>query len=365
MLTFALVVQGGGASAQYGYPVGYGAYGWGGWGGGGETVQGSIARGLGVFAAGAGQYNQQTAIANSINTDTVMRWNQYCYESSVNAARNERARMARRQYGTVKAQEQLYKRLRDEPTPDDVEKGDALNVALEEINNPAVYTKALKGANVKVGGDVIRDIPFQYAAAAITTSFHQIVAGDPPAVLKGPDFVDERAAIKPLGALIRKQLDEGSNPDPETVKKALSIVDAVEAKADRILPRNSPDRVAADKYLKSLHGLLAMLQTPAINVLLSGVENRPDATLGELLNFMTSFNLRFGPSATPRQRDVYKMLYPMLDNLRDQVAPALASTAPPKSTGTEAGEFFSGMQYEDLKKKAPPPPPAAGNVNPK
>src|SRR5262249_3829406 len=74
MLTSALVVQGGGASAQYGYPVGYGAYGWGGWGGGGETVQGSIARGLGVFAAGAGQYNQQTAIANSINTDTVMRW---------------------------------------------------------------------------------------------------------------------------------------------------------------------------------------------------------------------------------------------------------------------------------------------------
>src|SRR6185437_1421945 len=60
-------VQGGAAWAQYGrymYPRGYGGYGWGGWGGG-ETVQGSIARGMGAYAAGAGYYNQQTAVANS------------------------------------------------------------------------------------------------------------------------------------------------------------------------------------------------------------------------------------------------------------------------------------------------------------
>ena len=37
------------ARAQYRYPGGYG--GWGGWGGGGSTVQGSVARGMGVYAA--------------------------------------------------------------------------------------------------------------------------------------------------------------------------------------------------------------------------------------------------------------------------------------------------------------------------
>ena len=36
---------------------------------------------------GAGYYNQQTAVANSINTDTVMRWNKYVYESQMNANR--------------------------------------------------------------------------------------------------------------------------------------------------------------------------------------------------------------------------------------------------------------------------------------
>ena len=77
--------------AQYGgyYPGGYG--GWGGWGGGG-TVAGDTARGLGAFAAGAGQYNVDTAQAASINTDTTMRWNNYVWSrDSVAASQRERA----------------------------------------------------------------------------------------------------------------------------------------------------------------------------------------------------------------------------------------------------------------------------------
>src|SRR3954451_24588408 len=64
------------AQVGYGYYPGYGAYGWGGWTG---TVQGNIARGLGYFNMAVGAYNRQTAIANAINADTVMRWNQYVY----------------------------------------------------------------------------------------------------------------------------------------------------------------------------------------------------------------------------------------------------------------------------------------------
>src|SRR5206468_1518000 len=71
-----LALTSGAARAQYGYPVG--RYGFGGWGGG-STVQGDIARGLGNLAAGAGAYNEQTAVANSINADTVMRLNHYIY----------------------------------------------------------------------------------------------------------------------------------------------------------------------------------------------------------------------------------------------------------------------------------------------
>jgi hypothetical protein len=365
------VVQWGACQAQYDrylYPRGYAGYGWGGWGGGGGgTVQGSIARGMGAFAAGAGVYNVQTAQANAINANTVMAWNQYMYESQQTANRAERERLARRQFGTTEAHDKIYNRLRNTPDLRDINQGDALNVALDEINDPRVYTRSLELANVKIGGELIRDIPFQHAAAAITTSFHQITQGPPPPVLLTPEFETRRLALKALGQEIRKQLDEGKTPDPATTAKALTLVNEAEARVDKTLPRNSRDRVEADKYLKSVHGLLTMLQTPAINVLLSGVEKRPEATLGELLTFMNAFNLRFGPAKTDRQRQVYSALYPKLVALRDQIATLVAAkNAPPKVKGTEPGEFFSGMNDEDLKKKAPAPSaPAAPSPKPR
>ncbi len=71
---------------------------------------------------------------------------------------------------------------------------------------------------------------------------------------------------------------------------------------------------------------------------------------------MNAFNLRFGVAQTARQKEVYEALYPKLVALRNQVAPTPAAPTPGSSAGTEAGEFFSGMAYDDLRKKAPAPP---------
>ena len=62
-----ILISAGNARAQSGYPGGYGGYGWGGWG---STIQGSTAAGLGYFNMGRGAYNEQTAVARSINNDT-------------------------------------------------------------------------------------------------------------------------------------------------------------------------------------------------------------------------------------------------------------------------------------------------------
>ena len=357
----ALACQGGEACAQYGYPVGYGGYGWNGWGGGGgggQTVQGNMARGLGAYAAGAGYYNEQTAVARSINADTVTKFNEYMWESQVLANRRERERMAQRGRKTNETQAALEKRLRDDPTPADIYRGDALNVAVEQINDPRVYTKALSAAKAKIGGEAIRDIPFQHASDAITTSIHQITQGPLPAALKAPAYEADRAAMKAVGAKIRGQIEKDGKPDPATIDEAITVVDGLESKVDADLPRNTRPRNDADKYLKALHGLLGMLKTPAMDFLLSGVEKRPDATLGDLLTFMASCNLRFGPAVTPRQKLVYDQIYPELDALRDQVAKVdVDGKAIKGDNHAAAGEFFSGMPYEDLRKRAPAPPP--------
>ena len=80
------------ARAQWGYPGGFGMCGWGGWGV--DTPEGSLARGMGAYAAGAGFYNKATAIADSINADTIMRFNEYIYESNKEANRRYQARIA-------------------------------------------------------------------------------------------------------------------------------------------------------------------------------------------------------------------------------------------------------------------------------
>jgi soluble cytochrome b562 len=330
--------------------------------GAGQTPQGDIARGLGAYAMGAGYYNQQTAVANSINADTVMRWNQYVYESQMNANRLRAARLAADRSQTNQAADQIRERLRNNPERADIYRGDALNAALDEINDPRVYSKTLQGGQVKIGGEMIRNIPFQSASAAITMSIHQLVKGGPPKALLKPEFAADREAIRALGQEIRKQIDDDNAPDKATIGKMLAAINQAEANVDKLLPKNTKDRNEADRYLKALHGLIAMLDTPAIDLILAGVEKRPDATVGELLGFMNAFNLRFGPATTPKQREVYDALYPKLVDLRNQIAPALAATSAAPASGTEPGEFFSGMSYQDLQKKAPAPqPPAPSN----
>ena len=118
-LVLILSVTGGSARAQYGW-------GWGGWGGWGETPQGSIARGLGALYAGEGMYNQQTAVARSINEDTWQRWNQYLYLSNEEATRKY---LSKKNYDIQKNKDSynsIVKRLQDAPTAKDVDDGDAL-----------------------------------------------------------------------------------------------------------------------------------------------------------------------------------------------------------------------------------------------
>ncbi len=353
------------AWGQY-YPRGYGGYGWGGWGGGAQTPQGNMARGMGAYAAGAGYYNEQTAVARSINANTAMRYNEYMYQSNQEAKRQHHEMLSADKSRNLAAYDKTQERLRDHPDRHDIETGDALNAAVDVIEDPRIYGKALQGSQTKIGGEMIRNIPFRYAPGAITVSIQHLTQGDPPSALMGAEFAEDRAAFKGLGQEIRKDLKNGETPNPETVKKALAVINAAEAKADRILERNTKDRNDVDRYLKALHGLLGMLNTPALDILLSGVEQHPDATLGQLLAFMSAYNLRFGEATTPGQKQLYSALYPQLLALRDEVTPALSGAGPlPKPNANAVGDFFQGMDYQDLKKKAPapaPPPQPGGGV---
>ena len=338
-------------------------YGGGYWGGGGaafggSTPQGDFARGAGMYAMGMGQYNVQTAQARSINANTAMQWNQYMYNSRVQAAQIYRAKNARDQAREKGDYNAIQARIRNSPNSIDIANGNALNVAFDELAEPKVFQNSVYyGSKVKLGGEAIRDIPFQYASAGISTSVHELTRGNPPAALMKDAFGPDRDQIKAITAELRKEGEELGTHKPETIKKAKDQIMATKAKVEATLPKNSQEFRDAEKYIKALYGLASMLETPAVNVLLAGVEKRPDATIGDLFGFMAAYNLRFGAAETPRQREVYNMLYPMVDKIRDEIVPVPGSAPPANSNNADApAAVFGEMGYNH--NATPPPPPA-------
>ena len=279
----------------------------------------------------------ETAQANAINANTAMQFNQYVYQSRLESQRIYHAKLARDKTRSEKGAEAVRVRLRDNPNEVDIARGDALNVAMDELSDPKIFAKAVYFAGKKkVGGEAIRDIPFPYASAAISVSVHQLTQGGRPRASRTTRRSTPTAtALRALAAELRKEGDETGTHKPETIQKAKAQILATKAKIEATLPRDSADRVAADKYIKALYGFVKMLETPAVNVLLAGVEKHPDASLGDLMQFMANFNLRFGAAQTPRQKEVYRQLYPMLVQVRNEVVPPRAR--PPRPSPRPSG----------------------------
>lgn len=326
---------------------------------GGTTVQGDASRGAAEYAMGLGQYNVDQANAMAMNSNTLMQWNQYLYQSRLESARSYHAKQAKADAKRREGAEAVRARLRNQATAEDISRGDALNVLLDELSDPKLAAKvASDGARFKIGGGAVRNIPFQYASAAISVSARQLVDGDPPAAFKDPKFADDRNALRTLADELKKEGQELGTHKPETIKKAKDQILATRAKVETVLPKGSADRQAAERYLKALYALTRMLETPAVNLLLAGVEKRPDATLGDLLKFMSGYNLRFGLASTPPQREVYAAIYPQLHKLAQDVAAgnAASETAGPASSESAPIAVFGGMTYDQLDGKLPTSP---------
>jgi len=230
-IVLTLAALSGQARAQWGYghyPYGYGGYGWGGWGG---TAQGDIARGLGYFNMGAGIYNRQTAIARSINTDTEIRWNQYVYLSQKEATREYFARRDAAIAKDKNAYDALMKRIQDNPTARDVENGDALNAALDQLSDPRIHSSALRMADAPIAARSIREIPFRNASEAVTFSLAQLKASSQwPAVLLEPRFASERADFETLVDEVRKENADNGQIAPGTLSKLRGVASRLKDK---------------------------------------------------------------------------------------------------------------------------------------
>jgi len=352
------------ARAQFYYPggYGYGGYGFGGWS---ETPQGSIAQGLGAYAAGQGVYNYDNAVSGSINEDTVVRYNQYLYNSMLEARRRYNREHANRLKLSDAQYQSRLARIRDNPSGDDIDSGDALNMILDQMSDPKVMQgSSLRLANGPVSSQAIRDIPFRDETDAITLSLDEMT--DPknwPAPLRSDAFRPEREAYqKAIDEALEE--DKGGSLKPETIARVRNAVAALYQKVGETIPKTKrPDYTDSMNYLKGLAGMSRMLERPNVEAVLAELEKVQSTTVGNLLAFMHTYNLRFAPATTPKQRAIYRDLMPSLVQARDRIvgrpgdANANANATPPRPVENPTA-LFHGLDPTHLNPPANPNPPA-------
>jgi len=354
-LGVALVLAASAVEARAQYYPGYGNYGWGGWGGGGATVEGSMARGLGYYDVGVGERNELDAEAASINENTIARWNQYVYLSQQEANRREYLRRARLQNRDSRSGDAYYQRIRDNPQVGDIESGDALNVVLNQLTDPRVHSSALRMAKDTIPAKAIAEIPFANASEGITLSLHQLTASEWPSLLQVPELADAREAYKKAIDQALKEDEEGT-VSAETLELLRATVGQIRARLEPIranlssLPPAERARFTeASNYVRTLAGMAKMLENPRTEKVLAELKKVDETTVGSLLGFMHTYNLRFGRADTPAQREVYDRLFPLLVATRDKIVKE-ADDRPSdyKASGDHPAEFFSGMHLDDL-----------------
>jgi hypothetical protein len=154
---------------------------------------------------------------------------------------------------------------------------------------------------------------------------------------------------------------DGGQVSPETLNKLRALANRLREKLAAMPLDDRAENQEAFNFIKTVFALTRMLERPDIERVLEELKKIDKTSIGNLLAFMHTFNLRFGPATTQRQREVYRELYPILDQTRDRVLgeAKLDNTGTGKTNNGKLHDFFSGMELEHIrgKNQNPTPPP--------
>ena len=106
-----------------------------------------------------------------------------------------------------------------------------------------------------------------------------------------------------------------------------------------------PGDTDANTFLKTLAGLVRLLERPDATDAFNQLRTIQTTTLGNLIAFMEIYNLRFGAATTPRQRAVYRDLFAKINVVRDQVVKQIKAEENPSflSNLNPVFDFFSQL----------------------
>ena len=135
-----------------------------------------------------------------------------------------------------------FQRLRDNPDSFDIQSGSALNVVLDELTNPRVFTQVVQKATQPIDSQLVRNIVFQYAPKMIAISLEDLSArGMPDALATNPAFEADRNAIKALIAKAEQEADSENRVSVETLRSCRAAIKALQDKVAATFPQGTPE----------------------------------------------------------------------------------------------------------------------------
>ena len=280
----------------------------------GSTVQGEAARGEGVAYKGAAVLYLNAAKARSIDADIQMRFNEYVYRSYQEHLRQRAQKLA----GTAAKRSvnlaEVQKRLREAPTESDIASGDALNVLVAELANPAIPLANWDRARTELPDGAAATAPFQYASSGGVLSLRRLKVGDSwPVALRYRALEPQRLAYERASSALL-DLCRHHALTPEAVEAVGLAARDLKSKAAGAIPASSAEyRKAALRTADLLEGAArALTRSDYVEDLLAELDGFRGAAVADLIDLMRRYNLHFAPADSPEERGLYQALYPLL-----------------------------------------------------
>jgi hypothetical protein len=309
------------------------------WGGGNPNA--TYMAGLGSYARNQGVYQQEQAQADSVNVDTMIKWNKAlrARQAALNEDKQKETAKQRAQQG-----------VRVEKT--DLKDGTTLNNLLLQILDVDPGVVRSSRAQAPISAAAIREIPFESDSEAITICIDQMTGKAAlPRLLMLPSYAEERNALQ---SAIKSALAEDTTGSVSiaTRKRIDEAVSNFRSKFIKTSASFDAGYNEALDYFTTMASLSRLLNNPNVKAFLAKLDDK-EHTVGELIVFMSVHNLRFGPASTDRQVEIYTRLVPILTAIRDASPTDRVAPSAPDRTGealtSAAKNVFKGMSWNQLE----------------
>jgi hypothetical protein len=341
-LSVSLTLAAPDARSQWGYPSGYGGYGMSRWG---QDPAAGYMAGLGSFARGQGTYQLDKAQADAINVETMAKWNKALRARQLALRDDERKEAEKREDARERRVEKME--LRD---------GTTLNNLLAQILDIDPTASKSGQSNAPISVSAIQEIPFEWDSEAISVCLDQMTGKDSlPGPLMAPEYAEERDALHAAVAPALKE-DAKGRVSMETRKRINEAIARFRTKFMKNAANFEPGYDDALSYFTTMASLSRLLNDPVMKSFLDKLDKNEERTVGNLVAFMNSHNLRFGPATSDRQVEVYTRLVPILTAVRDQVRTENYTPTAPDRSGeglrSAAKQAFKPMTWDQLEAHA-------------